>query len=170
MRSAPIATVLFALLALVGCGTEPEKSPSFYADLAQPNVEIDAAAAASMISEYRRANGLPAVELDPVLMKLAQEQVRRMAAANRVTHDPGNRGLAKRLKTAGVQSERAAENVGAGYYTIAEAFSGWRDSPSHKENLLLPGATRMGIATAYAANSKYKVFWALLLAESDKPR
>jgi uncharacterized protein YkwD len=34
--------------------------------------------------------------------------------------------------------------------------------------MLLSGATRMGIATAYAPNSKYKVFWALVLAEPDK--
>jgi hypothetical protein len=31
--------------------------------------------------------------------------------------------------------------------------------------MLLPGATRFGIATAYAPGSKYKVFWALVLAE-----
>ena len=34
----------------------------------------------------------------------------------------------------------------------------------------LKGATRMGIAAAYAPKSKYKVFWALILAEPDERR
>ena len=65
----------------------------------------------------------------------------------------------------------AAENISAGYHTLAEAFSGWRDSPPHRANMLLSGASRMGIAAVYAPNSKYKVFWALILAApDDKPR
>jgi hypothetical protein len=36
--------------------------------------------------------------------------------------------------------------------------------------MLLNGATRMGIATAYSPKSKYKVFWALILAAPDDKR
>jgi uncharacterized protein YkwD len=36
--------------------------------------------------------------------------------------------------------------------------------------MLLPDATHIGIATAYAPNSKYKVFWSLILAAPDRPR
>jgi hypothetical protein len=36
--------------------------------------------------------------------------------------------------------------------------------------MLLAGATRMGIAAVYAPNSKYKVFWTLILAAPDEPR
>ena len=66
----------------------------------------------------------------------------------------------QRLGYAGAQA-----NLSAGYHTLAEAFSGWRDSPAHNAVMLAPRATRMGIATAYAPNSKYKVYWALLVAE-----
>jgi len=52
---------------------------------------------------------------------------------------------------------------------LAQAFSGWRDSPPHRKNMLVPGATHIGIATAYAPGSKYKVFWALILAAPDRP-
>lgn len=61
--------------------------------------------------------------------------------------------------------ESADANLSAGYRTLAEAFSGWRDSPEHNAVMLAPGATRMGIATAYAPGSKYKVYWALLVAK-----
>ena len=70
----------------------------------------------------------------------------------------------------GSDAKVAAENIGAGYHTLAQAFSGWRDLPSHRKNMLLPGATHIGIATAYAPQSKYKVFWALILAAPDRPR
>jgi len=57
--------------------------------------------------------------------------------------------------------------VSAGYHTLAEAFSGWRDSPPHRANMLKNGVTKLGIAASYAANTKYKVFWTLILASSD---
>jgi uncharacterized protein YkwD len=60
------------------------------------------------------------------------------------------------------------ENVSAGYHTLAEAFSGWRDSPPHRENMLNSGVTNLGIAASYAPNTKYKVFWTLILASADK--
>ena len=54
--------------------------------------------------------------------------------------------------------------------TPAEAFSGWRDSPPHRANMLHSGVTKMGIAAVYAPHSKYKVFWALILAAPDDRR
>src|SRR5690606_11530161 len=127
--------------------------------------QVNVPAAASMLSDYRRANGLPAVSADPTLAQMAQTQAKRMAEIDKLTHDPGGRGFIERLKASNYDAARAAENIGAGYHTLAEAFSGWRDSPSHNKNMLLPGATRFGIATAYAPHSKYKVFWAFVLAE-----
>ena len=165
-RRCRAAALLLAVLAVAACGTvEPGKSPAFYENLGRGGAEVNAAAAASLISDYRRANGLPTLELDPTLTQIAQDQARRMAAIDKLTHDPGGRGFTQRLKAANYDAARAAENVGAGYRTLAEAFSGWRDSPSHNANMLLPGATKMGIATAYAPGSKYKVFWAFVLAE-----
>jgi hypothetical protein len=33
--------------------------------------------------------------------------------------------------------------------------------------MLLEGATRIGIAAVYTPSSKYKVYWALVIAEPD---
>lgn len=164
--------LLLGFLGIAGCTTlvEPEKSPAFYENLARSDAKVNAAAAASLISDYRRKNGLPAVQIDPQLSAMAEAQARDMARRNQLTHDPGGRGFTKRLQASGFDASRAAENIGAGYHTLAEAFSGWRDSPSHNKNMLLSGATKIGIATAYSPNSKYKVFWALVLAAPDQPR
>ena len=160
----PLA-LLATATALAACAVErePPSQPSFYRDLAQPGAQLDADAAASMISGYRSNNGLGAVTLDPALMQLAAAQANVMARRDKLDHNLGKPFVA-RLKATGYDATVAAENVGAGYHTLAEAFSGWRDSPPHRANMLLKGATRLGIAAVYAPNSKYKVFWSLILA------
>jgi len=151
--------------ALAGCAGEspPPSHPTFYQDLAQPDAAIDAAAAASMISGYRGNNGLGPVTVDPELMRFASEQAHAMAARDKMDHDAA-RPFQDRIRSAGLGGGVAVENISAGYHTLAEAFSGWRDSPPHRANMLNRSVTRIGIAAVYAPRSKYKVFWALVLA------
>ena len=118
-----------------------------------------------MISLYRQNNGLSGVVVDPDLMKLAAAQSEAMAKRNKLDHDVKG-PLEKRLGASGYPAKLAVENVSAGYHTLAEAFSGWRDSPPHKANMLKNGVTKLGIAAIYAPNTKYKVFWTLILAST----
>jgi uncharacterized protein YkwD len=158
-----------ALAGLAACAADynpPPGQPSFYKSLASADAELDANVAASMISGYRQNNGLGTVALDPKLMQLATEQARAMAARDKLDRDVG-RSFQQRIKSSGFDVKLAVENVSAGYHTLAEAFSGWRDSPPHRANMLKNGATVMGIAAVYAPNSKYKVFWTLILAAPD---
>jgi uncharacterized protein YkwD len=159
------------LILLAACSAGPDTSaePSFYRSMASADAPLDATTAASMISGFRTNNGLGSVDIDPELMQLAQAQASAMAARDKLDHNI-IRDLGSRLKGSGYDGRVAAENIGAGYHTLAEAFSGWRDSPPHRKNMLLAGATRIGIATAYAPNSKYKVYWALILAGPDARR
>ncbi len=130
--------------------------PSFYDHLASADAHVDPAAARDMISVYRRNNGLSTLSIDPELMRRAQARADAMARADKVDRE-------SRLNEAGKGA--GVENVSAGYHTLAEAFSGWRQSPHHNANMLAPRARAMGIATAYNPASKYKVFWALELAD-----
>ena len=158
-----------ALLGVSGCASDappPTGQPSFYRNLAEGG-QLDPAAAQSMISGYRANNGLGAVTLDPTLMKLAEEQSRAMVARDKLDHNVG-KGFQQRIN--GYDAKVAVENVSAGYHTLAEAFSGWRDSPPHRANMLKSGVTRMGIAAIYSPRSKYKVFWTLILAAPDDKR
>ena len=158
---------IIALLALGGCaGEAPIEEPTMYADMASAGARLDSQAAATMISQYRQNNGLGAVVVDPDLMKLAEQQSQVMASRNKLDHDV-KAPLAQRLNASGYPATQAVENVSAGYHTLAEAFSGWRDSPPHRANMLKYGVTKLGIAASYAANTKYKVFWTLILASSD---
>jgi uncharacterized protein YkwD len=162
------AVAIIGLLALGGCAADapmPEQ-PSMYLSMANGGARLDPQAAASMISLYRQNNGLSGVAVDPDLMKLAETQSQAMASQNKLDHDV-KAPLARRLTASGYPATLAVENVSAGYHTLAEAFSGWRDSPPHRANMLKNGVTKLGIAASYAPNTKYKVFWTLILASSE---
>jgi uncharacterized protein YkwD len=158
---------MIGLVALSACASEtPIEQPSMYVSMADPGAKLDAQAGASMISLYRQNNGAGGVVVDPDLMRLAEQQSQAMASANKMDHDV-KAPLAKRLNASGYPATLAVENVSAGYHTLAEAFSGWRDSPPHRANMLKNGVTKLGIAASYAPNTKYKVFWTLILASTD---
>ena len=161
-RTLPI--IALTALALAACaGGDLPSQPSFYIDLSQPGTVLDANAAQSMISGYRGNNGLGPVVIDPELMRLASDQAAAMAARDKLDHDAAH-PFAERIRKSGYGAKVAVENIGAGYHTLAEAFSGWRDSPPHRANMLKDGVTRIGIAAVYTPTSKYKVYWALILA------
>ena len=168
-RVARICGLVMGAAALFGCtnNAPPDGQPSFYQDLAGPAASLDAAAAQSMISGYRHNNGLDAVTLDPELMRLANEQASAMAANGKLDHEVVH-PFQERIRKSHFDASVAVENIGAGYHTLAEAFSGWRDSPPHRANMLNASVTRIGIAAVYTPKSKYKVFWALILAAPDE--
>ena len=149
-----------AVLNLAGCA-EPVRTgqPAFYRDLGSPSAQVDANEARAMISAYRLNAGLNTLSLDPALVAAAQEEASAMAAADK----PAQAEAVKARLARGGQPGAEA-NLSAGYRRLAEAFSGWRDSPQHDRVMKTPGMTRMGIATAYAPGSKYQVYWALILA------
>ncbi|VIO66323.1 hypothetical protein CI1B_14440 [Bradyrhizobium ivorense] len=156
---------LFGLLVLAGCAADTKipEEPAMYLNMAQPGAVLDNQAAAILFSQYRQNNGLGTIVVDPDLVRLAEQQSQAMAARNKMDHDV-KAPLGKRLQAGGYPATVAVENISAGYHTLAEAFSGWRDSPPHKANMLKSGVTKMGIAAVYAPNTKYKVFWTLILA------
>ena len=159
--AAAFACLAVVAVQLAGCGEDQRESrPLFYASLDTASARVDAATAAGMISNYRRNNGLGPVAADPGLERMAQAEAQAMAAADK----PASADSVKaRLAAAGVAAPAA--NLSAGYRTLAEAFSGWREQPQNNRVMLDAKATRLGIATAYAPQSKYKVYWALILAK-----
>lgn len=160
-----VCGIVASAAALGGCTEKqlPPEQPSFYLDLSQPGNALDANAAQSMITGYRANNGLGPVTVDPELMRLANEQAQAMAARDKLDHDAAH-PFQERIQKSGYNVSVAVENISAGYHTLAEAFSGWRDSPPHRANMLNANVTRIGIAAVYTPKSKYKVYWALILA------
>jgi uncharacterized protein YkwD len=157
----PAALSLVVMLAggCVGPSVDTAPAPSFYQRLDQGG-SLDPAAAQGMINAWRGKNGLDPVTLDPALSAEAEARAGAVAKTDRSTWgetpDPGKAGGA----AGGFREER----VSAGYRTLAEAFSGLRDSPKHNAAMLAPQARRFGIAAVDAPGSKYGVYWALVVA------
>ena len=85
-------------------GPLPAAQPTFYQDLAQADAMVDATAAQSMISGYRKYNRLEPLAVDSELMRIASEQARAMAARNAMDHDVG-RSFQERMRKSGFRRE-----------------------------------------------------------------
>jgi uncharacterized protein YkwD len=117
---------------------------------------------AGEISAYRRAHGMPAVKLDSRLNAMALQQARAMAASGTVSHSVG--GMFS-TRVAGLRKSVAGENIGAGYRTFSEMLKQWEDSAGHRENLLMTGARKIGVASVDNPKSPYGRFWAMVIAD-----
>jgi uncharacterized protein YkwD len=117
---------------------------------------------AGEISAYRRAHGLAAVKSDARLAAVALKQARAMAASGSVSHNAAG-NFATRV--APLRKSRAAENIGAGFLSFAEMLKQWEDSRGHRENLLMAGARRVGIASVDNPKSPYRKFWAMVITD-----
>lgn len=154
MRVLPVAfACLFGLLSAVAPAMAKPAKRSAAGD----------GGAAAMVSQYRAAHGLGPVRSDPVLTRAAQQQAQAMAAAGVMSHDVGG-SFSSRLAASGIGVSSAAENVAAGQRSLREAMASWQASSGHSANLLLSGATRMGIARVDAPGKPYGVYWAMIIA------
>lgn len=162
----------FSLIWIVGlgfavsaCAEKPVPvagPPAFYKNLESSTSQLDLQDAARIISTYRRSKSLGPVIIDPNLVQLAQSHASAQARANKVGHTVGG-AFKNRINELEKKRGTSVENVSAGYRSFAQAFSGWRDSPRHNENLLASKVTRLGIAKAVNPSSKYRVFWTLIM-------
>ncbi|GLK68482.1 CAP domain-containing protein [Hansschlegelia plantiphila] len=166
--------LLGAAAALAGCSSQapaprPGGTPSVYQSQTAPGARLDKQAAADMVSEFRRGRGLPPVTLDASLNRFAEAQASAMAASGKLSHDVAG-SLKSRIAASGIRNGGFYENIGAGHDNLADAFTGWRSSPPHMKNMLQPKADRVGIAAVRAPGSRYEVFWAMELSNSNDPR
>jgi len=117
---------------------------------------------AGEISAYRRAHRLSAVKLDSRLNAVALTQAKAMAASGNVSHSVGG-NFSTRI--ARLRKSRAAENIGAGFLSFGEMLKQWEDSAGHRENLLMDGAKRIGVASVNNPKSPYRKFWAMVITD-----
>ena len=118
---------------------------------------------AEMISNYRVQNGEGRVTADRKLNQIAQEQAAAMAAKETLDHGV-LAPFSSRMADSG--SDRAAENIAYGYDNFAKTLEQWIDSAGHRKNLLLPGASRVGLASSKSATGR--TYWAMVIAGGSK--
>mgnify|MGYP001575766422 CR=1 FL=1 len=87
------------------------------------------------LNERRAGHGLPPFWSDSRLIYTAKAKSELLAATCILEHYPTSATLLETLHAAGLNTERAAENLAAGYNTADELLDGWESSPSHYKNL-----------------------------------
>jgi uncharacterized protein YkwD len=117
---------------------------------------------ASQISAYRRAHGLSSMRMDSRLSAVALRQAQAMAATGTISHSAGGSFPSR---VAPLRKSRAAENIAAGFLSFAETLKQWENSAGHRENLLMPGAKKVGVASVANAKSPYRMFWAMVITD-----
>ena len=97
---------------------------------------------ARKINEARRAGGRASLRLDPELSRAARYHTWQMAHANELYHTP-----ADKLKRRVTNWVVLGENVGVGG-TVSSLHEAFMNSPAHKDNIMLPGFTYVGIGAS----------------------
>ncbi|MCB1485706.1 MAG: CAP domain-containing protein [Hyphomicrobiaceae bacterium] len=145
-------------------GTFERAEPGILSDRDYSRTRLNAEMARDVINAYRKEHGLKPLKLNPELTEAAKGHSRDLAKWDRISHY-GSDGSNPwdRVKRTGYKARLAAENVGTGQIDFNEVMKGWKESPGHNKNLLLPDAEQMGIALVQDPKTEFKSFWTLVL-------
>ena len=116
-----------------------------------PDPEAEAAMLV-LVNDERTSRGLAALTLDPRLVPIARQHSEEMFRLKYFGHQsPVNGSPFDRLASAGVSYSRAGENL-AYAQSLAVAHRSLMESPGHRENILQPDFTRIGIGVISAGS------------------
>lgn len=121
-----------------------------------------------LVNKIRLEHKLQPLKLDERLVQAARYHCKDMAEENYFSHNSYDRKGDKVFYLC-KSHERAmqfannykiyAENISAGQITAQQVVDGWMESPGHRENILHPRFTHIGIAYIYTPNGEYHHFW-----------
>jgi hypothetical protein len=123
-----------------------------------PDIPAAEAAIVDMTNAFRRENKLSSLTQNPQLAAAARAYAQKLAADSTLSHTAGGTTPETRAKAVGYTPCLVAENLAklldsSGFSArnyAKRVMAGWRDSPGHRKNLLLPHLTEIGVAVARA--------------------
>lgn len=131
---------------------------------ATPPEPLDMTLAEAELNAYRAQYGLNPVTLNAQLIAASQvhsDDLAQMGAAQHEGSDGSD--FSQRAERIGYTFRIGAENVATGQKSWDKAFEGWKNSPGHNANLLLPDVTEFGIALTYEPTTTYLTYWTMVL-------
>ena len=145
LRAAIPAVLAVTLAACSGGGA---LSPGLAQRMDMPGAQLNRVEALGIVNNYRTTTGAGQLVEDAGLDATAQQLATQYAKSGK-----------QPAKPAGAVQIRYS----AGYFTFAETFSGWRNSPIDAPALVDRTATKAGLAAIYDSASPYGVYWVILL-------
>ena len=131
---------------------------------AQQAIDAEEAQMLTLINQYRAANGLGPLTMNPDVTRAATWFAVDMATKNYFPADhidSFGRDVPIRLTQCDVSYTAYAENIAGGNATAAATFSQWQNSATHNANMLNPNVTLAGVARAFNAASAFGWYWVL---------
>ncbi|WOD38598.1 CAP domain-containing protein [Nodosilinea sp. E11] len=155
LLAALAAGLLPGTLAPVAVAQAPTQAPTVL--IAQTNGAIAQELLQLVNAERRRVNAPPLV-LNDRLTSAAQRHAQDMATSGRMSHT-GSDGSTMRSRIDATQYRWAniGENVAMGQPNATAVMTAWMNSPGHRQNILNPAFTELGIGYATAAGRPYWV-------------
>ncbi|MCA1054507.1 CAP domain-containing protein [Rossellomorea aquimaris] len=107
-----------------------------------------------LTNQERAKQGLPALQVDAELSKVAKEKSRDMQANNYFSHNSPTYGSPfDMMKQFGIQYSSAGENIAMGQPTPEEVVQAWMNSEGHRKNIMNANYTHIGVG--YVENGHY---------------
>ncbi len=113
-----------------------------------------------LVNSFRVLHGQSILAWDENASRAARLHSEDMAYNNYFEHDSlDGRKLPDRLRAVDAKFTRGyGENIFAGAHNSVEAHAGWINSAGHRQNLLYPNYTSLGVGAGYNEESYYKVY------------
>jgi uncharacterized protein YkwD len=103
----------------------------------------------SAVNAERAKLGLNAVVACGTLNRAAQGYAETMSAARHFDHTgPDGSTMTSRTRAAGYNGRALAENIAQGYTSVTAVMAGWMGSTGHRNNILNPNLTHIGVGKA----------------------
>ena len=112
-----------------------------------------------LVNEKRVAAGLGTVTSNPTLEAQATQYACEMIHDDFFGHVSPSTGssLGSRAKEFGYEFWIIGENLAAGQHSPAEAITAWMNSPCHRQNILNPAFTELGVGVRVGGD--YGIYW-----------
>jgi uncharacterized YkwD family protein len=112
-----------------------------------------------LTNQERAKNGLPALKLDVELSKVARDKSKDMQTKNYFSHTSPTYGSPfDMMKAYGVSYKSAGENIAMGQRSPEEVVQAWMNSQGHRENIMNPNFTHIGVGHVTTGNYWTQMF------------
>jgi uncharacterized protein YkwD len=155
----PIASPIVLLLALVATTLGQVKKDETKNNDKKDELKLtkEEQAVVDLTNAERKKADLMPLTPNMKLMTAARLHAANMAKQDKLEHVLDEKNPADRVKDTGYRYSSTGENIAWNAVTPKEVVKGWMESPPHKENILKPEYTEIGVAVA--KNKKGERYW-----------
>ena len=132
--------------------SHPTKTPSIEQDYPSDSLSSLESTALRLLNEDRARNGLPALEADPELSRIARIKSEDMRDNNYFAHESPTYGrVSDMLRHFGYSFKGAGENI-AHHATVEKSQAAFMSSDGHRRNILSTAWTKVGVGVCRDRN------------------